>query len=117
MRVGCQDTLQQSTYVCQSARGFAPIGIPPGCWSCGRARGNISFYFIFHFGFYKIRRELAVGREGPVVDTVTVCIRRRARAQPAINVKLRPGRIHRPPDVAEHQLRGRWHQPSSFILL
>jgi hypothetical protein len=30
------------------------------------------------------------------------------------NVKLRPGRIHRPPDVAEHQLRGRWHQRSTF---
>jgi len=109
MRVECQDqTPAEHQHVCQSARGFAPITTPPppvgAAHTYKHTRGNIS-YFFFSFRFSK-RKKSPPGGRGPV-DTHGMHPPPRARAI-YNNVKLRPGRIRRPPDVAEHQLRGRW---------
>ena len=115
MRVECQDQTQpaESTYVCQSARGFAPIQPSPPVGAATAHWHDAHTYIQVHKRkhfisvFIKIRR-----KRTPVgVDLVdTVCIRRREpeRARYIITVKLRPGRIRRPPDFAEHQLWGRW---------
>lgn len=106
---------QQATYVCQAQGGCAH---PQGPVGAARTQEET-----FHFGIFKIRRSEAsssIGRwpcEGAcLLDAVYIVVAMYPpAAQRAIynNVKLRPGRIHRPPDVAEHQLRGRWHQQSS----
>lgn len=83
-------------YVCQ-AQGVAPSP----CRSIAYTPTHRVPYDIFRVGL-------------EAVDTTVSTVSRRRRARDN-NVKSRPGRIHRPPEVAEHQLRGRWHQRSLFI--
>lgn len=91
-----------------------PVGAaPPPCVAQMHKEETFHLYIFFNFGFFKIRR-LEVGWPLSVSVSEACCCcdvmypPRDISYCNVINVKLRPGRIRRPPDVAEHQRRGRW---------